>query len=131
MTGSAIRVLRLVAAGLAAAALVGVTSADATHVVKIASQISIRSRNLTFSGKVTSPNHGCVPMRRVTLYRTNGNVLGHTDTNRHGHWKITASGSAGISLGRFYAKVKRTSQGAAGTIYVCKPARSKTIRVHP
>jgi hypothetical protein len=123
-------VLKLAVAGLATAAVVGVTSADASHVVKIASHISIRSHNLTFSGRVTSPNHACVPMRRVTLYRTNGDVLGHTHTNSHGHWKITASGSAGISQGHFYAKVKRLSQGAAGTIYVCKGARSRTIPIH-
>lgn len=129
MTGSAIRVLKLAVAGLAVAALVGVTSADATHVVKIASHISIKSHNLTFSGNVTSPNYACEPKRRVTLHRTNGDVLGLTETNAHGHWQITASGSAGISLGRFYATVKRTSQGAAGTIYVCKTARSKTIRL--
>jgi hypothetical protein len=130
MTGSAVRILKLAAAGLAAAAVVGVASAHASHVVKIASHISIYSHNLTFHGKVTSPNHACVPSRRVTLYRTNGDVLGHTHTNSHGHWKITASGSAGISQGRFYAKVNRTSQGAAGTIYVCKGARSRTIRIH-
>lgn len=130
MVDNAVRAMRLAAAAVTVASLMGVTSADATHVVKIASQISIRSHELTFSGRVTSPRHACVPMRRVTLYRTNGNVLGHTQTNAHGRWKITASGSAGISLGRFYAKVRRTSQGAAGTIYVCQGARSRTIRIH-
>jgi hypothetical protein len=130
MTGSAVRVLRVVAAGLAVGALMGATRADASHTVKIKSHISIRSRGLTFHGRVSSPNHACVPHRRVTLYRTNGDVLGHTHTNLHGHWKITASGSAGISSGHFYAKVKRTSQGAAGTIYVCKAAKSGTIPVH-
>jgi hypothetical protein len=69
-------------------------------------------------------------MRRVTLYRTNGDVLGHARTNPRGHWKITASGSAGITMGHFFAKVKRTSQGTAGTIYVCKGARSRTIPYH-
>jgi hypothetical protein len=130
MTGSAVRVLKLFCAGLAAAGLLGVANADASHVVKIASHISIRSHDLTFSGRVTSPNHACVEMRKVTLFRTNGDVLGHTHTNSHGHWKITASGSAGISLGHFYAKVKRESQGAAGTIYVCKGAKSRTIPLH-
>lgn len=130
MMGSAVRVAKAGAGVLAAVGALGVTSAEATHVVKIASHISIRSHNLTFSGRVTSPNHACQPERRVTLYRTNGDVLGHTHTNSHDHWKITASGSAGISLGHFYAKVKRTSQGAAGTIYVCKAARSRTIREH-
>jgi hypothetical protein len=127
MSLSAIRLLKLAVAGVAATVAVGVTSADATHVVKFASHISIRSHELTFSGRVTSPNHACVPMRRVTLHRTNGDVLGHTHTNAHGHWKIRASGSAGITLGRFYASVRRTSQGAAGTIFVCKSARSRTI----
>ena len=130
MQGSAVRAWKVAVAGVVVAAVVGVASADASHVVRIASHISIRSHNLTFSGRVTSPNHACVPHRRVTLYRTNGDVLGHTHTNSHGHWRITASGSAGISLGHFYAKVKRTSQGAAGTIYVCKGARSRTIPIH-
>lgn len=130
MKGSSARALKVAAAGVVVVAVVGVASADASHVVRIASHISIRSHNLTFSGRVTSLNHACVPHRRVTLYRTNGDVLGHTHTNSHGHWRITASGSAGISLGHFYAKVKRTSQGAAGTIYVCKGARSRTIPIH-
>ncbi len=130
MTASAVRALKVTAAGLAVVGVVGVTNADASHVVKIASHISIRSRELTFHGRVTSPNHACEYRRRVTLYRTNGNVLGHTHTNSHGHWRITVSGSAGISLGHFYAKVARESQGAAGTIYVCKAARSRTIPIH-
>ena len=131
MTGSAVRVMKLTAAGMAAAALFGATSADASHTVKIKSHISIRSHGLTFGGRVTSPNHACQPMRKVTLYRTNGDVLGHTHTNSHGHWKITASGSAGITAGHFYAKVKRTSQGTAGTIFVCKAAKSRTISYRP
>lgn len=105
-------------------------AAYATRTVKIRSHVSIHSHGLTFSGRVTSPNGGCVPHRRVTLHRTNGNVLGSTFTNSSGRWKITASGSAGISLGHFYATVKRFSSGAAGTIYVCKSARSRTIGLH-
>ncbi len=130
MTGKAFRAMTVLAPCLAVAFLT-VASADATRVVRISSHISIHSEGLTFSGRVTSPNHACVPMRKVTLYRTNGNVLGHTHTNAQGHWKITASGSAGISLGHFYAKVKRISQGAAGTIYVCRAARSRTIGYQP
>ncbi len=129
MSASGVRALKAVAAGLAVIGLVDVGSADASRVVKITSHISIASRNLTFHGRVTSPNHACQYRRRVTLHRTNGDVLGHTRTNSHGHWSITASGSAGISLGRFYATVARESQGAAGTIYVCRSARSRTIRI--
>lgn len=130
MTPAALRAVRVLTPAVAVAGLLSVASADATRIVKIASRVSIRGEGLRFVGRVTSSNHACVPMREVTLYRTNGNVLGHTHTNAHGNWKITVSGSAGISLGRFYAKVRRTSQGTAGTIYVCKGARSPTIRYH-
>jgi hypothetical protein len=56
--------------------------------------------------------------------------LGSATMSSSGHWKITSSGSAGISLGHFYAKVTKRSEGTAGTIYVCRAARSKTIPFH-
>jgi glutamate synthase domain-containing protein 3 len=117
-----------IALALAALGLLSVlAAADATRTVRIPSHITIHSHGLTFNGRVKSPNAGCKPGRRVTLHRTNGNILGHATTNSAGKWTITASGSAGISLGRFYATVKRRAEGAAGTIYVCKAARSRTI----
>ena len=125
--------MRVIAAALSAALLslaVAVTGAEATRTVTIASHISIRSNGLTFSGKVTSPNSACASGRKVTLYRSGGNVLGSTTTNSSGHWKITAQGSAGISLGHFYARVKGRREGTAGTIYVCKGAVSPTIPFH-
>lgn len=129
MVGRAVRSIAWGAAAFAAVATLGLTNAQATakRTVRIASHISIKSEGLSFSGRVTSPNSACTVSRKVTLYRTNGNVLGTTHTNNHGRWHITASGSAGISMGSFYAVVKRESQGTAGTIYVCKRARSKTI----
>jgi hypothetical protein len=110
---------------------VGLTAAEATRTVRIASHITIRSRSLTFSGKVTSSNPACRSPRKVTLHRTPSLVLGTTTTDSAGRWTITASGSAGITLGRFYATVARRSEGTAGTIYVCMAARSKTIRFRP
>ena len=115
----------------AAALLAGLTPAEATRTVRIASQITIKSNSLTFSGRVTSGNAACKTARKVTLYRTASLLLGSTTTNSSGHWKITVSGSAGITLGHFYAKVAKRSEGTAGTIYVCKAARSKTIRYRP
>jgi hypothetical protein len=118
----------IVAASICALALVsGVTSALATRTVKIASKISIQDKQLTFSGRVTAKNSACDSSRKVTLYRTKSLKLGSATTSPSGHWKITVSGFAGISLGRFYAKVSSRSEGTAGTIYVCKAARSKTI----
>ena len=129
MARRAIKSIGLAAAAFAAVAAVGLTGAQATakRTKKIASHISIKGEELAFSGQVTSPNSACTIARTVTLHRTDGNVLGSTETDNRGRWQIRAQGSAGVSLGRFYAVVKRESQGTAGTIYVCKPARSKTI----
>jgi glutamate synthase domain-containing protein 3 len=131
MAGRALRLIALAASALAVASVIGPTAADATKTVQIASHISIKSKELKFSGKVTSTNSACVSGRKVTLFRTNGNVLGSTTTGSLGRWKITAQGSAGISLGHFFAKVKRRTEGTAGTIYVCKGATSPTISIHP
>jgi hypothetical protein len=122
----------LAVALLAALALgAAVTGAQATRTVKIASHISIKSKELTFSGSVTSSNAACKFARKVTLYRTPSLALGGVTTKASGRWKITVSGSAGITLGHFYAKVKSRSEGTAGTIYVCGAARSKTITYMP
>jgi hypothetical protein len=114
----------------ASASIFGLATANATRTVTIATHVSIKSNGLTFSGKVTSPNAACVSGRKVTLFRTNGNVLGTQTTGASGRWKIKASGSAGISLGHFFAKVKRRAEGTAGTIFVCKAAQSSTIPFH-
>jgi hypothetical protein len=79
---------------------------------------------------VTAKNAACDGGRKVTLYRTSALKLGSAATTSSGHWKITASGSAGISLGHFYARVSKRSEGTAGTIYVCTAAKSKTIPLH-
>lgn len=118
-----------------AAALVALPAA-ATRTVRIPSAISIRSHGLTFSGKVTAGKYEpCVQQRKVTLYKDLGNGSGQalmsTRTDDQGRWKITPPGSAGISLWEFFARVKKRSEGTAGTIYLCKGARSKTIKVSP
>ncbi|MEA2479295.1 MAG: hypothetical protein QOJ07_1217 [Thermoleophilaceae bacterium] len=113
----------------------GLSPASATKTVNIPSKVSIKSKELTFSGKVTASNAGCVQGRRVTLYRKfssgGGQSMGSATTSSSGKWHVTVSGTAGISLAHFYAKVKKRSEGTAGTIYVCGSARSKTIGVSP
>jgi hypothetical protein len=105
----------------------GAAISSATQTVRIGSKISISDKGLTFKGRVTSKNAGCVAHRRVVLFRTNGLKLGTTKTGAAGRWKITISGSAGVSLGHYFARVRRRSEGTAGTIFVCKAATSKTI----
>lgn len=110
--------------------------ATATRTVKVTSSISISSRNLKFSGKVTAPGYEpCVQQRKVILYKVVSGgpdqAVGETRTSLKGNWTITPQGSAGISLARFYAKVGKVSEGTTGTIYVCKAARSKTVGANP
>jgi hypothetical protein len=131
MTNGSPKAAAVAALALALALAFGLTTATATKMVKIASHITIKSSGLKFSGAVTSGNPACKGSRKVALYRTPSQKLGSTTTNASGAWKLTASGSAGITLGHFYATVKQRSEGAAGTIYVCKAATSKTIPYKP
>ena len=131
MGNRTVKVAAIATSGSALALACGLSMAEATRTVTIASHITIKSHELTFGGTVTSSNAACRSARKVTLYRKPKQVLGSATTNSAGSWKITASGSAGITMGRFYATVKRRSEGTAGTIYVCKAATSKTIPYKP
>jgi hypothetical protein len=126
--GSSVRIAAATVAVMGVVLVACFGSAYATRTVKLASHISIKSdHNTTFTGRVTSSNAACEDARKVTLYTTTKLKLGTAKTNTHGNWKITASGFAGISLHHFFAKVAKLSSGTAGTIYVCKAARSKKI----
>lgn len=128
LRGSSIRIAAATVAVMGVVLVACFGSADATRTVKLASHISIKSgHNTTFTGRVTSSNAACENARKVTLYTTTKLKLGTAKTNKHGDWKITASGFAGISLHHFFAKVAKLSSGTAGTIYVCKAATSKAI----
>lgn len=126
MARRAVKVTTVAAFTLAVSAVAGLTAAYATPPNTVKTHVSIKSSGLTFSGKVTASDSNCVLGRRVTLHRTNGNILGHFTTGPNGRWKITASGSAGISLGHFYATVAKRTVGAL----VCKAATSPTIPLH-
>lgn len=119
------KVLTLAATALAAA---GFAATQASGGVLLPTKVTIKSHGLMFSGKVSATDPSCIVGRTVVLHRTNGNVLGsYTTTGGSGTWKITASGSAGITLGKFYATVKKKK--VSGTVS-CKSARSKTIPYH-
>src|SRR5947208_1570209 len=120
MRGSSIRLAVATVTVMGVLFVVFFGSAYGTRTVKVASHISIKSHHdTTFSGRVRA-HSGCKEGRRVTLYTTTKLKLGTAKTNKHGHWKIKASGFAGISLHHFFAKVAMFSNGTAGTIYVCK-----------
>jgi hypothetical protein len=122
----------LIIALAAVTALALAASAGATRTVRIPSKVSIKNHHgLPFIGRVTSPNGACEEGRKVVLYRVieggPDQALGHDTTNATGNWSVEVSGYAGISMSHFYARVKRRSEGTAGTIYVCRGDRSRTI----
>jgi hypothetical protein len=121
----------------AAALIVAVSTAAATITIKVPSNVTIKSSGLHFSGKVTTAPNGkpCRDQRKVVLFKVVSGgpdqALGNDTTGTDGAWSITPQGSAGITLAHFYAKAKKRSDGAAGTIHVCEAAKSKTIKVTP
>lgn len=124
---------------LIVAALAALTAAaapaTATVTIKVPSTISIKSNGLHFSGKVGTAKNAkpCRDQRKVVLFKVVSGgpdqALGSDVTGTSGAWSITPQGSAGITLAHFYAKAKKRSDGAAGTIHVCLAAKSKTIGV--
>jgi hypothetical protein len=124
------RSLALASLALAVAATVfAAASASATRVVRIKSSVTISERAPAFHGRVKSPNRACEESRKVKLYRLGPGpavFLGTTRTNRRGKWVIHTEllGSAA-----YYAKVLPRREGTAGTIYVCRGDRSRTVAV--
>jgi hypothetical protein len=114
---------------------VAIGSATATVTIKVPTKVTIKSNELEFSGKVTAKpgDKPCTQQRKVVLFKVvkggPDQVVGHDTTGNDGRWEITPQGSAGISLAHFYAKAKKRSDGAAGTIHICLAAKSKTIGV--
>jgi hypothetical protein len=98
-------------------------------VVRIDSKVNIGNGPPAFHGKVRSDNNACERRRRVKLYRQRrgpDKLLGSDKTNHDGRWEIEVEP---LSSGAYYAKVTKRSEGAAGTIFVCRGDRSKTVVV--
>jgi hypothetical protein len=132
------RLTRALVATAAIAAAVGIlaAAATATRTINVPAQVSISSKSLHFTGKVTAGKYTpCAQQRKVTLYKVVSGgpdqEVGHAMTNLKGKWSITPEGSAGISLAHFYAKVKKKPEGTAGTIYVCLAAKSRVVGANP
>jgi hypothetical protein len=111
---------------LAAAAAV---PAAATNTVRYDSSIRIGDGPPAFHGKVNSEKHACVVHRKVRVYKERtgpDRLLGRGKTNHRGHWKIIVDP---IGSGAYYARVLRREEGAAGTVFVCKRAKSDVVVV--
>src|SRR5919198_6443201 len=96
----------------------------ATQVVKHDSKVTISEKAPAFHGRVKSSAHPCVEQRKVKLFRAHRHrpdtLLGTDQTNSRGRWKVIVNP---LRSGAYYAKVKRRSEGTAGTIHVCRSDR--------
>jgi hypothetical protein len=119
---------RSIAALAVAALIVGALAAQAgaERHIRIDSQVTLASSN-PFHGKVNSKpySHTCREQRTVEVFNKQAGPDGlfdKTTTDLKGRWKIPATPN-----GKFYAVVKRQAQGAAGTIFICRKAKSPVV----
>ncbi|HEY5054425.1 MAG TPA: hypothetical protein VII45_13565 [Solirubrobacterales bacterium] len=120
--------LATVVAALVAIALTAVPAA-ATKTVNVPSSLKISPYGT--SGKVTAANPACVAERTVVLKEKGHGVLGRANSSETGKWEINPEGIKykGPLPFKIYAELKPKSEGAAGTIYKCGAATSKTIEI--
>lgn len=114
------------------AALVMALPAAATRTVHINSSVTLGATLTT--GQVSAANAACKPDRKVVVkYRDKSgksHVFGRGTTNDKGRYTITPGATPGQLPFIFTATVKRSSEGTAGTIYVCDQATSKPRKIN-
>jgi hypothetical protein len=109
-------------------------AAAGTHVVRIPSSVTLnitpQQAAATFKGKIKSPNQACRTNRTVRLMlRRPGKDQKVSSTPTFGqHWRL---GLDNPPAGEYYARVKKRSEGTAGTIYVCKADSSPAVSYSP
>jgi hypothetical protein len=129
--GRQLAALALLLLGLA---LTPAPAAAGTHVVRIPSSVTLsitpQQAAATFKGKIKSPNQACRTNRTVRLMlRRPGKDQKVSSTPTFGqHWRL---GLDNPPAGEYYARVKKRSEGTAGTIYVCKADSSPAVSYSP
>ncbi len=123
-----------VAAGTALAAIAAASlllaPAGATRTLNVPSRLSIGAGG--YYGKVKSSDPGCVAERSVVLRQKGHGVLGRSRSSDEGRWEVAPEGLRfkGKPPFEVFAEMKPFANGAAGTIYRCSGATSKTIAIN-
>jgi hypothetical protein len=129
--GRELAALALLLLGLALTLAPG---AAGTQVVRIPSSVTLKitpqQAAATFKGKIKSPNQACRTNRTVRLMlRQPGKDQKVSSTPTFGErWRL---GLDNPPAGEYYARVKKRSEGTAGTIYVCKADSSAAVSYLP
>ena len=106
----------LILAAAGALAMLIASGAIAGNVKTFNSSVTL-SQNNPFHGKVVSQKHACSVDRLVKVFNKKpgkDGLFGKTHSKGDGSWSIPAT-----PTGKFYAKMPRRSEGAAGTTFVC------------
>ncbi len=124
--------LGVTATGMALALTVfAAMPAVASKTVKTPTTLQISAYG--YFGTVKSPNSGCIEDRKIVLKQKGYGVLGRDTSDEQGRWKVDSEelnkNFKGPLPYKIYAYAKPLSQGAAGTIYKCDAATSKTIEI--
>jgi hypothetical protein len=84
-----------------------------------------------YKGKVKAANDNCVAERSVVLKQKGHGVLGRTKSTDSGSWEVSPEKLhfEGPLPYKIYAEVKPLTQAAAGPVYKCLAATSKTIEI--
>ena len=125
--------VRLIVAAGCAVALGGASLAFGQgETVRMDTELNIRQTEPTFHGNVKADNENCVEDRKVKLFRTettsgrDRKLLGTDHAANDGGWKILFDK---VTSGVYFAVAPRVEQGTAGTIFVCRRAKSDEIPI--
>jgi hypothetical protein len=99
----------------------------------VPTNLGISNREPAFHGKVRTDVPDCESDRRVKLFRARfgkgtgpRELVGRTDSNRKGKWRIQAQPVDGFD---YFAKAKQHIVSIEGVLVRCEPDFSRTIRV--
>jgi hypothetical protein len=92
---------------------------------------SVDGGKAEFKGKIDSQKGGCVPDRKVKLYRKKSgdkDKVGADRTNDKGKFEIKL-GSAPPKNGKYYAEVDQTKIGSSGNKKTCLGRTSGSVKI--
>jgi hypothetical protein len=85
----------------------------------------------TFKGEIDSAKGGCVPDRKVKLYRQksgNTDKVGGDHTNNKGKFEIDL-GSGPPKTGKYYATIKQAKIGSSSNKKTCLGRTSGSVKI--
>jgi hypothetical protein len=111
----------------------GIAAAGATQYPTLFTKFkyAVEDGKAEFKGKIDSSKGGCVPDRKVRLYRKKSgdeDKIGGDRTNDKGKFEIKL-GSVPPKSGKYYAEVKQTKIGSSGSKKTCLGRTSGSIKI--